>query len=95
MIRRVVTGFRRDDTSMTRQTPILIALLAAAALTLAACGRAGPLKPPPGAAPPPDATATESAPADADTATISTGQPRRPGPQAPNPERRFILDGLI
>jgi predicted small lipoprotein YifL len=86
-----------------------LALLGAAALTLAACGRAGPLEPPPGpavvsptaaAAPPPSPSSLIGAPASGAPVTHETAQ--RNGfdaygnPVAPPGEKRsFFLDFLV
>jgi len=54
--------------------------LLATALLLAACGVRGPLEPPPDAPEPP---------------APQPGELRQPGPQPSNPDRDFILDGLL
>jgi len=67
----------------------LAVLVTAAALSLAACGRKGPLDPPPSAAapPPPAASAADASGAPA------TGNPA--APPAPTQKKSFILDPLL
>ncbi len=70
-----------------------------AALSLAACGRAGPLEPPPGPAAPaaqltsPDGTPV---PGSAQDSALKTGFDKSGNPvAAPGQKRTFILDPLL
>ncbi len=69
--------------------------VAVASLTLAGCGRKGPLDPPPGAsvvAPPPTAAPTT------DPLAAPIGQTREttaPVATPSDPNRKFILDGIL
>jgi predicted small lipoprotein YifL len=85
-----------------RACVLALILLSFAALTLSACGRAGPLEPPPGpaavAAPSPQLTQPDGTPAPGspqDTAA-KTGFDAQGNPVAASgPKRPFILDPLI
>jgi predicted small lipoprotein YifL len=106
----VLAQIRVDDGLNKRLRAVFaLALLGAAALTLAACGRAGPLEPPPGpavvsptaaAAPPSSPSSLIGAPASGAPVTHETAQ--RNGfdaygnPVAPPGEKRsFFLDFLV
>jgi len=67
---------------------ICLAVFGIAALALAGCGRKGPLDPPPAAA-----VTGEKAPptADKSAAIGPDGKPIAPA----NPNKRFILDGIL
>jgi predicted small lipoprotein YifL len=62
----------------------------AAALGLSACGRKGPLDPPPYAAAPNNAQAAPAGTATPGSPVVNPGTSR-----APAPNQTFILDGLI
>lgn len=65
----------------TRPVARILIVTLVVGLSLAACGRRGPLEPPPGAPKPPP---------------VAEGEVVRPGvPRATNPDRKFILDGLL
>jgi predicted small lipoprotein YifL len=88
---RFLTRF--SDRRFTRLALIGVAL---AALTLAGCGRKGPLDPPPGASMVSEPAPAADAPATSDLVT-PTGQtrdaPRATVPAGPN--KRIFLDGLL
>lgn len=74
--------------------PVLVGGLLAVALTLAACGRKGPLDLPPAQAGPPPANAATTAAAPAHKpppAMDAAGHPIAP----PGPKRHIFLDNLI
>jgi predicted small lipoprotein YifL len=77
-------------------------LLTSAALALSACGRAGPLEPPPGPAAVPTPTAQltrpdgSPVPASAQDAALKNGFDAQGNPVAtPGQKRSFILDPLL
>jgi predicted small lipoprotein YifL len=79
-----------------------LVLLIGAALTLAACGRAGPLEPPPGPAAVPASKAQltqpdgSPTPGSAQDTAAKTGFDRQGNPVAtPSQKRSFILDPLL
>ncbi|MEM9206081.1 MAG: lipoprotein [Pseudomonadota bacterium] len=65
---------------MPRTPRLVVTVLMCVCLAVAACGRKGPLEPPPGATKPPPLEENEAV---------------KPGPRASNPDRPFILDGLL
>lgn len=80
---RCVARREKHVQRLSKRWPGLMAIMCVC-LFVAACGRKGPLEPPPGAnVPPPEQTAVER-----------TSEAAVPPPDAP-PERRFILDGLL
>jgi predicted small lipoprotein YifL len=82
------------DRPFTRLALIGVAL---AALTLAGCGRKGPLDPPPGASMASEPTPAPDVPATADPLVAPPGQTRE-GPRATvpaGPNKRIFLDGLL
>jgi len=64
----------------------LAVLVTAIALGLSACGRKGPLDPPPSAAVPPPPAASAADPA---------GAPATANPPAPTQKKSFLLDPLL
>lgn len=82
------------DRPFTRLALIGVAL---AALTLAGCGRKGPLDPPPGASLAPSAAAAPEVPVTAEPLVATPGQARDSSrPVAPvGPDRRIFLDNLL
>ena len=70
--------------------------IAVAALTLAGCGRKGPLDPPPGASMVSEPQV--AAPAAADPLATPMGQSREnavPQVRAADPNKKFFLDGIL
>jgi predicted small lipoprotein YifL len=79
---------------------VAVAVAGLAALGLAACGRAGPLEPPPGpaAAPATQLTAPNGTPVpgSAQDSALKTGFDQQGNPvAAPGQKRTFILDPLL
>jgi predicted small lipoprotein YifL len=76
-------------------------LLSFAALALSACGRAGPLEPPPGPAAVPSANAQltqpdgSPAPGSSQDAAVKSGFDPQGNPVATGQKRSFILDPLL
>jgi predicted small lipoprotein YifL len=81
------------------RVPLTTAAIVAAALALAACGRAGPLEMPPGPAPAPSAIATDPSllpPGTPENNGQKTGFDSNGNPVAPVGQKRpFVLDPLL
>lgn len=72
--------------------------IAVAALTLAGCGRKGPLDPPPGASMASEPTPAANAPATSDLVTVPGQTQTREAPRAvvpAGPNKRIFLDNLL
>jgi hypothetical protein len=107
----IVLGQKRAKDRLKKRVRagLVLALLGTAAVTLAACGRAGPPEPPPGPAlssypPPAGAPAVASAPPGSNEAirekqyekSVQNGFDRNGNPVAPIGEKRsFPLDFLL
>src|ERR1700745_4226813 len=76
-----------------------IGVLVACALALTACGRAGPLEPPPGPAAVPSAQVIQSdgspAPGSPQDTAVKSGFDSQGNPVAAGQKRSFILDPLL
>lgn len=81
------------DRPLSRLALIGVAL---AALTLAGCGRKGPLDPPPGASMASEPAAAPEMPTTADPLIANPGQTREAPRATPSgPNKRIFLDGLL
>ena len=77
-------------------TRLVLIGVAVASLTLAGCGRKGPLDPPPGASMASQPVA--DVPATSDPMLTAAGQPREnalPQAKPSDPNRKFILDSIL